>query len=145
MSNFTLEPVLRHRKLLEENLQRELAVLKKLLLAAQQKLKDYRNHTNELLGELEQKQDKGAAISEISLYVRFIEQLSLHMTKQEETVRIIQEQVDNKRQDLLEATKKKQILERLKEKALRAYQQLLRKREEDFLNEVGINQFNRGG
>jgi len=129
---------------MEENLQRELAVLKELLLVEQQKLKDYKNNRSALLGELEQKQSHGVAISEISLYVRFIEQLSGNMTKQEETVRIVQEQVDKKRQDLIEATKKKKILERLKEKALRAYEQLLRKKEEDFLNEVGINQFNRG-
>lgn len=144
MSNFTLEPVLRHRKLTEENLQKELAVLNKLLLAEQLKLKDHRKNRSALLGQLEQKQSHGVAISEISLYVRFIEQLSGNMTKQEETVRIVQEQVDNKRQELIEVTKKKKILERLKEKTLRAYEQILRKKEEDFLNEVGINQFNRG-
>ncbi|MDY6986681.1 MAG: flagellar export protein FliJ [Thermodesulfobacteriota bacterium] len=144
MSKFTLEPLLRHRKLTEENLQKELAVLNKVLLAEQQKLKDHSKNRIALLGELEQKQSHGVAISEISLYVRFIEELSGNMTKQEETVRIVQEQVDNKRQELIEATKKKKILERLKEKTLRAYEHVLRKKEEDFLNEVGINQFNRG-
>ncbi|MDY6949914.1 MAG: flagellar export protein FliJ [Thermodesulfobacteriota bacterium] len=144
MSNFTLEPVLRHRKLMEENLQKELSVLNKLLLAEQQKLKDYRDERTALVEELEKKQGKGLAVSEVSLYVRFIELLSGNVTKQKETVRIVQEQVEKKREDLIEATKKKKILERLKDKALRTYEQVLRKKEEKFLNEVGINQFNRG-
>ena len=39
--------------------------------------------------------------------------------------------------------KKRKILEKLKTKGLKEYQQMMRKKEQDFMNEIAVNQNNR--
>lgn len=143
MFKSTLEPVLKHRKRIEETLQKELAVLEKSLAAEKQKLLGYRSSIRELSAELKQRQRKGSSISDISLYLGFIEQLSRNITAQEKNVSEVETQVELKRQDLIEATKRKKTLEKLKEKQMRAHKEALQKKDQAFLDEMGIHQFNK--
>ncbi|MBW1702549.1 MAG: flagellar export protein FliJ [Deltaproteobacteria bacterium] len=143
MYKFNLEPVLNQRKFVEENLQKELAVLKKLLAGEKKMLATFKSEENEVLGELQQRKEESITISDILLYVSFIEQLSRDIEKQEERVLDAEKRFDQKREDVIEAMKKRKILEKLKEKRLKLYQQKVIKNERDFLNEVGINMFNR--
>jgi len=143
MYKFNLEPVLNQRKFVEENLQKELAVLKKLLADEKKMLANFKKAENEVLGELQQRKEESSTISDILLYVSFIEQLSRDIEKQEKRVFDAEKRFDQKREDLIEAMKKRKILEKLKEKRLELYQQEVIKKERDFLNEVGINMFNR--
>ena len=142
MYNFNLEPVLKHRKLVEENLQKELAVLKLLLVNEREKLQTYKESRSKFLVELQRKQEEGTTISDVFLYLPFIEQLSKDIEKQNMTVSDLEKDVEQKRQDLVEATKKKKTLEKLKDKGLKAYKQEMIKNEQEFLNEVAVNQFN---
>ena len=138
-----LEPVLKHRKLIEENLQKELAANEKSLVIETQKLQDYRSSVCQLSADLRQRQKEGSPVSEISLFLGFIEQQSKNIRKQEKHVSEIKMKVELKRQDLVEATKKKKTIEKLKKKQLRAHEQALQKKEQVFLDEMGISQFNK--
>ena len=142
MYNFNLEPVLKHRKLVEENLQKELAVLKLLLVNEREKLQTYKESRSKFLVELQRKQEEGTTISDVFLYLPFIEQLSKDIEKQNKTVSDLEKDVEQKRQDLVEATKKKKTLEKLKDKGLKAFKQEMIKKEQEFLNEVAVNRFN---
>jgi flagellar FliJ protein len=144
MYRFRLEPLLKHRKLIEEQLQKEVAVLLKSHATETQKLQNTRNHRDKFLAELQKIQNEGTSVSNIILYVRFIDQLSKAIAKQEKIVLEVLKKFEHKHQDLVEATKKRKILEKLKEKTLRAYKQTMQKKEQDFLNEVGINRYSRG-
>jgi flagellar FliJ protein len=143
MYRFPLEPVLHHRSFIEENLQKELAVLKKMLAHEERKLNSYRKAKYEFLCELQKKEEEGITVSEIVLYSSFIERLSMDIAKQRERVLEFEKKVDQKREDLIEAMKKRKILEKLKEKKRKAYLQEVMKKEQGFLNEVAINRFNR--
>ncbi|UCF85777.1 MAG: flagellar export protein FliJ [Desulfobacteraceae bacterium] len=142
MYNFNLEPVLKHRKLVEENLQKELAVLKLSLVNERKRLQTYKESRSKFLVELHRKQEEGTTISDVFLYLPFIEQLSKDIEKQNKTVSDLEKDVEQKRQDLVEASKKKKTLEKLKDKGLKAYKQEMIKNEQEFLNEVAVNQFN---
>jgi flagellar FliJ protein len=69
--------------------------------------------------------------------------LSRDIEKQEERVLDVEKRFDEKREDLIEAIKKRKVIEKLKEKSFKLYQQEITKKEQDFMNEVAINQFNR--
>ena len=142
MYNFNLEPVLKNRKLVEENLQKELAVLKLLLVNERERLQTYKESRSKFLVELQRKQEQGTTISDVFLYLPFIEQLSKDIEKQNKTVSDLENDVEQKRQDLVEATKKKKTLEKLKDKVLKAFKQEMIKKEQEFLNEVAVNRFN---
>jgi len=140
---FNLEPVLNHRRLVEETLQKDLAILKISFIDENEKLITYEESRVKLLEELQQIQKEGTTTSDILLYLPFIEQVSKDIERQKKRVFELEKQVEQNRKDLLEATKKKKALQKLKEKAFKAYNQKLIKNEQDFLNEVSVTQFNR--
>jgi flagellar FliJ protein len=143
MYKFILEPVLNQRKSVEEIMQKELAVLKKLLVDEKKMLAVFKKAENNALKGLQQKKTKSIPVFDILLYVRFIEKLSRDIEKQEERVLDVEKRFDEKREDLIEAIKKRKVIEKLKEKSFKLYQQEITKKEQDFMNEVAINQFNR--
>ncbi len=140
---FNLEPVLNHRRLVEETLQKDLAILKISLIDETERLITYEESRVKLLEELQQIQKEGTTTSDILLYLPFIEQVSKDIEGQKKRVLELEKIAEQNRKDLLEATKKKKVLQKLKEKAFKAYNQKLIKNEQDFLNEVSVTQFNR--
>ena len=142
MYNFNLESVLRHRKLVEENLQKELAILRLSLVDEREKLRNFKESRSKFLEELKRKQEEGTTISDVFLYLPFIEQLSKDIEKQKKNILKLENDVEQRRLDLMEAAKKKKALEKLKDKGLKAYKQEMIKTEQEFLNEVAVNRFN---
>ena len=140
---FNLEPVLNHRRLVEETLQKDLAILKISLIDENERLITYEESRVQLLEELQQIQKEGTTTSDILLYLPFIEQVSKDIEKQKKRVLELEKQVEQNLKDLLEAIKNKKALQKLKEKAFKTYNQKLIKNEQDFLNEVAVSQFNR--
>lgn len=143
MYKFNLEPVLNQRKYVEENLQKELAVLKKMLADEKKMLAVFKKAEDDVLKELQQKKKKSITVFDIQLYVKFIQRLSRDIEKQEERVLDLEKRFDEKREDLIEAMKKRKVMERLKEKRFKQHQQEVIKKEQSFVNEVAINMFNR--
>ena len=66
-------------------------------------------------------------------YSRFLERKKTDQTK---TVEKAQEAVDEKRSELVEATKKKKILERLRERKLEEYNRAVIKEEQALIDEI---------
>ena len=143
MYRFNLEPVLNHRRLVEETLQKDLALLKISLIDENKRLITYEESRGKLLEELQKIQKEGTTTSDILLYLPYIEQVSKDIERQKNKVLELENKVEQNLKDLLEATKKKKALQKLKEKAFKAYNQNLIKNEQDFLNEVAVGQFNR--
>lgn len=143
MYQFTLQALLNHRKSIEETLQKELSVVKRLLADEKKKLTDYERARNKFLVELQQKQRKSITVSENLLYCNFFVRLDSELDGQRNIVPDIEKNFDRKRDALIKAMKERKILEKLKEKRLKAYNNKLMKNERDFLNEAAINMFNR--
>ena len=143
MYKFPLGAVLKHRKFLEDNLQKELGVLKRLLVDDKKKLSDIKNSKRKYSEELQFKQQKSITVSDNLLYIRFIDRLSKRLDMQNDRVFQSEQNVDEKRKELLEALKKKKVLERLKEKGLETYKQNGLKKERIFLNEMASVRFKR--
>ena len=141
MYKFLLEPVLNHRSFIVENLQKELAILEKILSGEKRNLRSYKKAKYEFLSELQKKEEEGVTISEIVLYSSFVERLSMDIIEQRERIVEAVRKVNQKRDDLIEAMKKMKMLEKLKEKERKAYRQEVMKKEQRFLDEVATNRF----
>ena len=143
MYKFNLEPLLNHRRYQVEVLQKELADLKIRLDAEKDKLWLLRQKKRKTVLLLQEKQTDGRPASEIKLYIDFVEQLSKKMEAQKQNVKEAERNFSLKRQDLVAAMKKRKILDRLKEKGLKAYEQEQLKKERNLMDEVAAHQFNR--
>lgn len=138
---FALESLLNHRLHNEEIIQKELAVCgcrikdEKMILTGIQQEKD------KAVAEIHAKQLRGVAISEHILYVNFLEGLARNLAVQQEKVKESENKYAKKREDLIEAVKKRKTIENLKEKGLAAYSRKLLKLDQEFMDEVAICRF----
>ncbi|MBW2355130.1 MAG: flagellar export protein FliJ [Deltaproteobacteria bacterium] len=143
MYKFSLEPVLKHRKLLEQDLQKDFAALKRQLLVERERLSDFERVRDRFSGELQEKQVKSISVSDILLYTDFLQQVSKEIEKQSEKIREAEKSVDQKREELIGAMKNRKTIDRLREKGLKAHLQNLAKKEQNLMNEAAINIFNK--
>jgi flagellar FliJ protein len=141
MYQFNLESLLNHRRYQEEILQKELAGLKIRLAAEKDKLWILRQKKRKYVQQLQEKQTDGRPVSEIKLFVDFVEQLAKEMEAQRQNVLHAERDLNLKRQDLIAAMKKRKTLDRLKEKGLQAYEHEQLKKERSFMDEVASRQF----
>ena len=143
MYKFSLEPVLKYRKLLEEDLQKDFAVLKRQLFDERERLSNFEQVRDRFSGELQQKQVKSISVSDILLYTDYLQEVSKEIEKQSEKILEAEKRVDQKREELIGAMKNRKIIDRLREKGLKAHVQELSKMEQDLMNEAAVNIFNK--
>lgn len=128
---------------MEDTCQKELATLTKILFDETGKLNLCKKKKKKSLEEFQTKQQKGITVAENLLYSNFLDRLSDNFSKQEVVVINVQKNNEQKREDLIKAMRNRKIMEKLKEKKFKAHTQELVKKEQNFINEVAINMFNR--
>ena len=141
MFKFNLQPLLNHRRYLEEVMQKELAQSRKRLTAEQNKLRSLKEKKREYSQRLQQRQKVNGTVSELILYLRYIDRLSTELERQHRQVIVAEKDFKTKRKDLIEIMKKRKVLEKLKENRLKAYRQQMLKHERKFMDEVAAKQF----
>lgn len=142
MYRFSLDPVLNHRCLLEDRLQKELAELEAGRQAAQNQLDRL-----ERARRRSQEAVCGAAAVVRGDWLRVGEQYRRRLDREMETARerlaAAAAAVDAKRQELIEIVKGRKILEKLKERGQQAYRAAEARKEQNFLNEMAVTRFGR--
>ncbi len=141
MYKFGLEPVLNHRKALEEGIQRELAAAERLAAQERKSLAVFLERRQTLLNELHRKQTKGIGVSESMIYIDFLKNFSVKIKNQGELVSAYEKDVHHKRHKLMQAVKERKCLEKLAEKGLKAHIRKALKDEQNFMNEIAVNRF----
>lgn len=141
MYKFSLKAVLNHRRFIEEKLQKELGQLEAILGNERKRLSDLIRARREISKELQEKQREIITISETLLHVRFIEQLSRREDLLKKKILNAEKEVEQKREDLIEAMKNRKVLEKLKEKGWETYKHNMMRKEQEFMNEMAAVRF----
>lgn len=136
MYRFKLEALLKHRRHQEEVLQKELADAQKKLAAEQSIQRAFERKKRRRVQELQRRQTSGNTITDIVLYLTYIEHLSANIEDQKQRVQIVQQLAHQKRNELIASMKKRKALEKLKEKGRQAYQYKQMQEERKFMDEV---------
>ena len=140
---FALEALLNHRLHHEEIIQKELAICGCRVRDEKSILASIRQDKDKAIKEVHQKQLRGIAISEHILYANFLEGLARSLVVQQEKIKESENKFAQKRDDLIEAVKKRKTIENLKEKGFAAYSRKLLKLDQDFLDEVAVCRFHK--
>ena len=90
---------------------------------------------------LKREQAAGASSDQVVAYHAYLNRLSGRIAKQTNVVNAIKERESKKQEALLEAMKKRQILDKLKDQGLDRYNQIMLKKEMNFIDEIAVNQF----
>ena len=143
MYRFNLQVLLDYRKRIEEGLQIELSQIrrdlekeKQLLISSQRKKLHYEE-------ELVKKEEKDINVNEALLYRDYLKGMRIRIKEQRDLVAKVKIDLDKKREELLDATKKKKGLEKVKERDWKRFMDGLQKRERILIDEVGIRKYQR--
>ena len=143
MYRFNLQVLLDYRKRIEEGLQIELSQIrrdlekeKQLLISSQRKKLHYEE-------ELVKKEEKDINVNEALLYRDYLKGMRIRIKEQRDIVAKVKIDLDKKREELLDATKKKKVLEKVKEGDWKRFKDGLQKRERLLIDEVAIRKYQR--
>ena len=141
MYTFQLQTVLDHRQFSEDNLKKELADIRQQLVLAQEQLDVLETKEINTAEALKSEQAQGITSDRVVAYHFFLLRLSERIAGQKKMLGDLKAQESEKQIELGEAMKKRQILNKLKDQGLDRYNQLIQKKEMDFIDEIAVNQF----
>jgi flagellar FliJ protein len=141
MFTFKLQTVLDHRQFVEDNLKKEHAEIRQQAMAEQQKLESLERKEMETRASLKLEQAQGLSSDRVVAYHAYLNRLTDLSRSQKTVIREIKKQESKKQDELLEAMKKRQILEKLKDQEHERFNQTLLKKEMTFIDEIAVNQF----
>lgn len=143
MYHFNLEPLLRHRKFIEESKQKDVSLIQRDLDYELKILANLKEKQVHLLHEIRVRQTSGMHPNEYCMYRTFTYRLSKEIETQQKTVEMYKDKLNMARLELLNAVKERKTIEKLKEKKKKDFMQKIRKKEQILLNEAAVIQFNR--
>ncbi len=143
MYRFNLQALLDYRKCIEEGIQielshvqRELEKEKRLLISLQEEKRYYEE-------ELVRREKKRIDVDEGILYRDYLKGMMIKIKKQREITARILPELDKKRDELLAATKKRKVLEKLREKDWKKFVKVLARSDGMLIDELGIRKYQR--
>ena len=144
MYKFNLQVLLDYRTRIEEGLQIELSQFQRELDNAKQLFFTYQREKSYYEDELVKKEEKEIDLEEGLLYRDYLRGMRIRIVEQRELVAKAKIDFDKKQKELLEATKKKKVLEKVKEKDLKRFMAALERKERIMIDEMGIRRYQRG-
>ncbi len=142
---FKLQKVMETTKIREELKKRELA--KALVVFAQNEslLEAMLDRLEEQIEEYNTRKLKPSmTASDLINFSHYTEKLLTDIQHQKKTIEDLAEKVRQHREKLIEVTKDKKILERLKERRYEEYRKKLRSMEQKFMDELSIRAYQNG-
>ncbi|TSA55490.1 MAG: flagellar export protein FliJ [Planctomycetaceae bacterium] len=145
MFNFKLQPVLDYRKQVEEKILSELAEIKRCLDCEVNKLKKIQEERRQEINDLEE-MGNGRLLNPVdaSLCSGRIVYLACCGDRQKAVIGAIEQEHETKRKELVEALKKRKIMDIIRGKKLKEYNSEISGKEEKTLDELGGIQYNKG-
>ncbi|MBW2184246.1 MAG: flagellar export protein FliJ [Deltaproteobacteria bacterium] len=144
MYRFNLQVVLDYRKRIEEGLQIELSQIQRELEKEKQLFLAYRREKNYYEEELVKREEKEINVNEALLYRDYLRGMRIKIKEQRDIVAKAKGDFDIKQNELLNATKKRKVLEKVKEKEWKRFKENIERRERILVDEVGMRKYQRG-
>ena len=143
MFNFKMQTILDVRKTVEDKVISEFSVQQKELQKEKDNLQVIQQQKDELIDSLRNMQDKKVNVSDITVRSSSIKRYQKDEALQKEKIQDVIKKVDQKRDELMEATKKKKVMEICKTKQYDQYQSDARMLERKAVDEMVILRHNR--
>jgi len=143
MYRFNLQVVLDYRKRIEEGLQIELSQIQRELEKEKQLFLAYRREKNYYEEELVKREEKEINVNEALLYRDYLRGMRIKIKEQRDIVAKAKGDFDIKQNELLNATKKRKVLEKVKEKEWKRFKENIERRDRILVDEAGMRKYQR--
>lgn len=138
---FKLQQVLDYRINIEEKILHEFSEQKRCLALEEFRLKNLIEERINSIGELKKMRNVAVHSDDIALYVSYIERTRAEEEKQKKVIISLKERLENKRKELVEAVKRRKVMERLKEKHKEEFEKDMREMEQRNSDEMTVLRF----
>lgn len=135
---FELHQVLNYRTDLERLRKQEFAAARQDLDRASDKLEQQRDEAAALARDFAERNGQISSVVELQLYADFFSRKREEIKQQQERVTALDRILEHRREELVQATQDKKVLEALKEKKVHAFRQEQQRKERDFLDEMSV-------
>ena len=135
--NFSLETLRKYRKSIEDQRRLELASLREKQFLEEEKLCEIRDAQRTLQRNFQDKKGKTKG------YLLYLDDLSRQSATQRKMISKLNDEVIEARDNLVDASKSKKIIEKLRDKKYEQYNQYLNKQENKVLDEIVTTHFSR--
>lgn len=135
---FELEQVLGYRREMEKLRKQEFATSRESFERANDLLRRGEELIEGLSEEFRSRQQELGSIDEIRMYLDFFKRKREDIKNQKDLVQQLDIAMNERREDLLEASKEKKVLESLKERKAREFGLILGQKERKFLDEISV-------
>lgn len=135
---FVLEQVLNYRCEIEKVRKQDFVSAKLELEHANDVLTQHESHVDDVTKEFCKRQTELNSIDEMSRYVDYFARKREDIKNQKERIDLLGNVMSDRRDDLLDATRDKKVLESLKEKKAREFRLQIAQKERAFLDEISI-------
>lgn len=135
---FDLEQVLSYRREMEKLRKQELAAARTTLDRANLELQREEQLVGLLTQEFQRCQKDVECIDDLRMYSDFFARKREEIRQHKEHIEELDKVMNERRTDLMEASKDKKVLESLKEKKKEEYRQELAVKERNFLDEIAV-------
>ena len=143
MFNFRLQSLLNYRIHLEEKITSEFANTKRQLNAEEAILKRLESERSNLVQKLNKIGDSELYLPDILSYYSYIKYINFKKRYQNEIIFRIRYELEKKRSELIDAIKKRKILELLREKEFKKYTTELITKEQKELDDLSSSRYTR--
>lgn len=138
---FRLQKVLDYKQQVEDTKKQELFRLMKIFHEEEKVLIKLHELLLKKLSEFEEKQQGELDILELLFYSGYISRLNGEIEQQREKLKQLALQIEQKRGEVIAASKERRIMEKLREKKYKEFMKEESRREQKFLDEIGNNAF----
>jgi flagellar FliJ protein len=138
---FRFKVLLQARRSAEDVLQKELAEARRALAAEQAAFRELRTNQRRCLRELHRIQQQSFQSADVQLYERYLTRLERDIHRQQKRTVSAEHKMLQKRNALIEAVKKRKVLDTLHDKDLRAYLNAVEFNERKFMDDVATQRF----
>lgn len=143
MKPFSMESTLRYRVQLEKLAQQKLFSTLKQKINIKQQVKQLESELDKLHHELDREQQQGITVENLLITERWISKRQECLNKAKIQLKSLSEKVLKNREKLIETSRNKKALEKLKKKRNTAFKHYLEKREITMLDEITVLRHNR--
>lgn len=135
---FELHQVLHYRTDLERLRKQDFAAARQDLDRANDRLEQERNKASVLAKDFAERHGQLNSVVELQLYADFFARKREEIREQQERVTALDRILENRREELVQATQDKKVLESLKAKKDHEFRQEQQRKERDFLDEMSV-------
>ena len=145
MFRFNLETLLKYRTMLEERAVLEFSERARVLEREKKVLEDITRKRGAVMLQFLEKQRGDLSSADVATFVSYIHELKRRQQEQDVIVRRAAAETEQKRRALVEAMKKRKVMETLREKKFQAYRSDRQLKEFKEMDEIGIIGYGKKG